>query len=824
MLTPASQAQDKLYSSNIFGRDNMQPVRSFRKRRAAFRAVSFAFCLAFNHPTSSTSAARILGEPSSQATTVPRYAAAVEMLERFITQEMVDKELPALSIALVDDQQIVWAKGFGFADSKNKIPATAETVYRVGSVSKLFTDIAIMQLVEQGKLDLDAPVTRYLPNFRPSNPFRKAITLKQLMSHRSGLVREPPVGNYFETTEPSLARTIASLNRTELIYEPESRTKYSNAAIAAVGYVLERTQREPFAKYLKRAVLDPLGLERSSFEPTPEITKDLAKAYMWTIDGRVFEAPTFELGMSPAGSMYTTVTDMGRFMSALFAGGRGAKGQMLRQSTIDEMWTPQFAPPGQRTGYGIGFGVRELEGRRTVGHGGAIYGFATTLKAMPDDKLGVVVVTTKDAANAVTNRVANYALTAMLAVRQGKPVPQPEITSPIDPQLARRIAGRYVNGPNSVDLIESAGKLSKFSSAGGEQLLLRSLGDALIVDDRLAYGEKILIRDNAIVIGNETFKRVEVPRPQPAPNRWRGLIGEYGWDHDILYIFEKDGKLWALIEWFEFDPLEQVSENVFKFPNRGLYDGERLIFTRDKSGRATQVEAASVVFKRRNVGPEEGAGQLRIKPLRPVSELLKEALAAQPPKDTGEFRKPELIELNRLDPTIKLEIRYATTNNFLGSVFYSEPRAFLQRPAAESLVRAHQKLKEKGYGLLIHDAYRPWYVTKVFWDATPENKKLFVADPSKGSRHNRGAAVDLTLYDLNTGKPVEMVGTYDETTDRSYPDYPGGTSLQRWRRDLLRVAMEAEDFIVYEAEWWHFDYKDWRSYPIGNLPFEKLVS
>ncbi|HYN80529.1 MAG TPA: serine hydrolase, partial [Gemmatimonadaceae bacterium] len=595
-------------------------------------------------------------------------------------------------------------------------------------------------------------------------------------------MREPPVGNYFETTEPSLARTIASLNETELVYAPETRTKYSNAAIATVGFVLERTEGQPFAKYLKHAVLDPLGLERSSFEPTPEITKDLAKAYMWTIDGRVFEAPTFELGISPAGSMYTTVTDMGRFMSALFAGGRGSKGQMLGASTIDEMWTPQFAPPGQKTGYGIGFGVRELEGRRTVGHGGAIYGFATTLKVMPDDKLGVVVVTTKDAANAVTNRVANFALTVMLAVRQGKPIPQPEITSPIDPELVRRIAGRYVNGPNGVDLIEGAGKLSKLSSAGGEQVRLRTLGDALIVDDKLAYGEKILVRDNAIVIGNEAFKRVEVPRPQPAPVRWRGLIGEYGWDHDILYIFEKDAKLWALIEWFEFDPLEQVSENVFKFPVRGLYDGERLIFTRDKTERATQVEAASVVFKRRHVGPEEGAGQLRIVPLRPVSELLKEALAAQPPKEAGEFRQPDLVELNRLDTTIKLEIRYATTNNFLGNIFYSEPRAFLQRPAAEALVRAHRKLKEQGYGLLIHDAYRPWYVTKVFWDATPEDKKLFVADPSKGSRHNRGAAVDLTLYDLNTGQPVEMVGTYDETTDRSYPEYPGGTSLQRWHR------------------------------------------
>jgi hypothetical protein len=147
----------------------------------------------------------------------------------------------------------------------------------------------------------------------------------------------------------------------------------------------------------------------------------------------------------------------------------------------------------------------------------------------------------------------------------------------------------------------------------------------------------------------------------------------------------------------------------------------------------------------------------------------------------------------------------------------------MQRPAAESVVRVNRKLKQSGYGLLVHDAYRPWYVTKVFWDATPDDKKKFVADPSKGSRHNRGCAVDISLYDLKTGKPVEMVSTYDETTDRAYPDYPGGTSLQRWHRDLLRAAMESEGFTVYEAEWWHFDYKDWQKYRIGTVAFDQIA-
>jgi D-alanyl-D-alanine dipeptidase len=100
--------------------------------------------------------------------------------------------------------------------------------------------------------------------------------------------------------------------------------------------------------------------------------------------------------------------------------------------------------------------------------------------------------------------------------------------------------------------------------------------------------------------------------------------------------------------------------------------------------------------------------------------------------------------------------------------------------------------------------------------------RMFVADPQKGSRHNRGCAVDLTLYDLKSGKPVETVSGYDEFSDRAYPNYWGGTSRQRWHREFLGRAMEDEGFTVYEAEWWHFDFKDWKSYRIGNQSFEEL--
>jgi serine beta-lactamase-like protein LACTB len=208
--------------------------------------------------------------------------------------------------------------------------------------------------------------------------------------------------------------------------------------------------------------------------------------------------------------------------------------------------------------------------------------------------------------------------------------------------------------------------------------------------------------------------------------------------------------------------------------------------------------------------------------VKPLAEIRAAALAAKPPVEKGEFLKPELVDLASIDG-VKFDIRYATDNNFLSTPFYTSAKAYMQKPAAEALARVQKTLKGEGYGLLVFDAYRPWQVTKMFRDATPEKFHGFVADPAKGSRHNRGCAVDLTLYDLKTGKPIEMVSGYDEFSDRAFPTYMGGTSRQRWHRDRLRAAMSAEGFTVYEEEWWHFDYKDWKKYPILNQTFEELI-
>ena len=306
--------------------------------------------------------------------------------------------------------------------------------------------------------------------------------------------------------------------------------------------------------------------------------------------------------------------------------------------------------------------------------------------------------------------------------------------------------------------------------------------------------------------------------PAAPATRMQGFLGEYGPDSAIRIVLERDGQLiLRRLQGLEVALRETRNDTFASADQPGL----RYDFARDASGRAAQVAVGSATLSRRALGPESGT-QLAVTPVRPMAELRAQALAATPPAEAGPFRASDLVELVRLDPTIKLEIRYATSNNLFGTPFYTQPRAFLQRPAAEALVRANAALRARGYGLLVHDGYRPWSVTKMFWEAAPLDKRIFVADPAQGSRHNRGAAVDLTLYDLATGAPVEMPSTYDETTDRAAADYPGGTSRQRWLRDLLRHAMEAERFTVNVNEWWHFDYADWRQYPIGNVAFEQL--
>lgn len=770
--------------------------------------------------TARTHVAGIPDEIDGQTPVAEGYEELVKALTRVIQFEVEAKDLPALSISLIDGDEIVWAAGFGFRDAARKQPATAHTVYRVGSISKLFTDLAVTQLVDRGELKLDAPVTEVLPDFTPQNPFEIPITLRQLMSHRSGLVRESPVGNYFDPDEPSLKATIASLNKTQLVYRPETRTKYSNAGIAVVGAALEKQSGKKFSQQMREAVIHPLNLKNSDFERTPAIEEKLATAWMWTYDGRRFEAPKFGLGTAPAGNLYSTVVDLGKFLIAVFRGGALEEGQLLKPETLQLMMSPQSTTNGEPAQYGIGFHLDKFQGERRIGHGGAVYGFSTQLSALPDRKLGVVAVSSLDGSNGIVSRLTDYALSLLLARRDQKTLPLYPVTGPLPAELAHELLGRYQHGNSTIEVTRDKNRV--FLRQGVFRFELRAHADGVVIDDPIANGPSFQrINSDSIMLGKDRYDRIDDDLPADIPPRWKGIIGEYGWDHNVLYILEDRGQLYALIEWFYYYPLTEINESEFAFPNYGLYHGEKLKFIRAADGTARSVVAADVTFQRRETGTRDGE-TFKIKPIKPIDQLREGALLAKPPSESGVYRDTELREVIQIEPSIKLDIRYATTNNFTGSVFYKQPRAFLQKPAVEAVQRAHKRLQNYGLGLLIHDAYRPWYVTKMFYEATPADLKHFVANPANGSRHNRGCAVDLTLFDLATGAPIPMVAGYDEFSPRSFPAYPGGTSRQRWHRALLRQVMEAEGFSVYEFEWWHFDFQDWRKYRIQNLEFDQI--
>ena len=310
---------------------------------------------------------------------------------------------------------------------------------------------------------------------------------------------------------------------------------------------------------------------------------------------------------------------------------------------------------------------------------------------------------------------------------------------------------------------------------------------------------------------------------------WKHLIGIYTHGKETVIIGERDRGLFWRFSANPKLPAAQVSEvritaeplGSFSLMRSGLNDLP-ISLHKESNENVTTVTVGSTTFIRSDASSDP-MHFYHVSPAQPVARLREKALKLSPPAEPGPFHKADLVDLATLDLAIHLDIRYATANNFLSTPVYTKAGAFMQRPAAEALLHVLHKLEPLRYGLLIHDAYRPWYVTKIFWDATPPEGKIFVADPQKGSKHNRGCAVDLTLYDLASGQAIEMPGLYDEMSPRSFPNFPGGTSLQRWHRDLLRRAMESEGFTVNEDEWWHFDYKDWKQYGILNVPFEKIA-
>lgn len=737
----------------------------------------------------------------------------------FLERQLREQVIPGACIAVLDvadGRERRWQEAFGTWRIAPAAPTAmpSDAVHRVASISKLVTATTAMVLVERGLLDLDVPVQKYLPEFTAQNPFATPVTLRHLLGHRAGVVREGPVGHYFDPSEPTLAATTASVSATALVNAPGTAFKYSNPGLGVVGEVIARVTGRPFEDVARELVLRPLGLRDSDFAPRPDLVARQATGAMWTYDGRTIPTPEFAFGYGPAANLRSTVGDLVTFAASWFP---AAQARVLQPASQEAMWQ---VPAGDSGGCGIGFFVEEIDGHRMVLHDGAVYGFASIVAALPDQGLAVAVCCTKDFANHITKKIAKVALRAALANRAGGKLPLAVHPRPLGHERARALAGHYRVGREWVELYARGDDLFYDPNIGVRTRMRRSDDGALVSDDTMSLGSRRLtFLDNGnLHDGTEEYVRDDA-MPAPPPAELLPLLGEYGWDHNVLVVYEDRGQLGVLIEWVVRDLPERIGPDRYRF-NPGMYTGDTLVFERDVAGKVAAAVVGGARFLRR---PDATPGGFRITPRAPIEALRAAAANAEPPRlapaSELEFLQGELVDLAPLEPGLRFDLVYATANNFLGTAVYPPgARAKLQRPAAEALVRVHRALAAHGYGLHVFDAYRPWSVTKVFFDATPDEQRHFVADPSKGSRHNRGCAVDLTLYDLKTGQPVEMPSGFDEFTPRAYPDYPGGTSQQRWHRELLRRAMEAEGFSIYEHEWWHFDFHLWQRYPIGNEP------
>lgn len=325
--------------------------------------------------------------------------AAERLFSAWAEAQIAYRGLPGIAIGVVQDQKLVWSRGFGFSDVQKRVPMTAQTRFRIASNSKLFTAIAIMQLREAGKLRLDDPVVKYLPWFKvkPAGPDDGPITIEQLLSHSSGLQREA-TDQWSSMNFPTTAQLQQLMPDRAAAFPPQTRWKYSNLAFAIAGLVVDRITGQHWSDYVQGHIFDPLGLAATSVDKRDPL---LATPYAVRRPDGTRRVLSFvdSHGMAAAAGVTSDVEDLAKFIEAQFR--RGPAGgvnilsaaswrEMLRVRSVDETW---------ESGSGLGFDVSRFKDRTYVGHGGGYPGNTTMTLAQIDDKVGVIVLTNTNDSN-----------------------------------------------------------------------------------------------------------------------------------------------------------------------------------------------------------------------------------------------------------------------------------------------------------------------------------------------------------------------------------------------------------------------------------------
>ncbi|MFY0584179.1 serine hydrolase domain-containing protein [Cystobacter fuscus] len=475
------------------------------------------------------------------------YAEVKTEVSRLIESGMEKGEVPGLSIALVDDQEVVWARGFGFADEAARRPATAETLYEIGSTSKVFTATAVMQQVERGRVALDRPIQELIPDFTLQSRFPESapITPRDLLTHHAG-IPEQYIGAF--TPEVLTLPERMELLREEHQTAPVGRLwAYSNTGLVVAGRAVEMASGMEFTAAMKQNLLGPLGMSQSSFRLEPHMVPNMSVGH-GSLAAR--DAPPHWLdGEGPAGSMRSSVLDMSRFIKMLLANGKAGETTILRPETLQEMWRQQNVgvPLDLDTRVGITWFLEDLpltngQSARVVHHGGATLFFRSMLALMPEHKLGVMVLTNTSADQELASVIAHEALARALKAKTGLEVAarprEPQVrpvTRPVEE--LRALEGLYATdlGPLKVavengDLVGNLGGL-RLVLAPHQQGLFKTefQGAPLWLSFDRIDGHDVVLRPPGAVpllLSGRQFLGERIT-PSALPESWKSRLGQY---------------------------------------------------------------------------------------------------------------------------------------------------------------------------------------------------------------------------------------------------------------------------------------------------------
>jgi D-alanyl-D-alanine carboxypeptidase len=399
--------------------------------------------------TASVLALSLTATPRTAAAQEPAgFGDALRLLDAWVTTTVAQRDQPGVSIGVVLGDRLVWAKGYGYADMGKKVPASPQTLYRIASITKTFTAVAILQLRDAGKLQLDDPLRRHLSwaRIRAHDPDASDVTIRELLTHSSGLQREVP-GTFWTT--PTFPPSAALREEIEETNSPGITWKYSNLGFALLGEVVSAVSGEPWDRYVQRHILDPLGMRSTRIMPRAD-EPNLALGYARPVPGEhPVNASTFGSleAVSAAGNLASNIEDLAKYMAFHLSESALGSGVILKGATSRDMHRPQWLLDDWQNAWGFGMRVRRVDGRVQVGHPGSVPGYRTQIEFVPTLRLGVIVLTNADDGNPAS--YVDYALQLL------NPIAARAVARPVVPLSvnAARYVGRYRSQDGSTTML-----------------------------------------------------------------------------------------------------------------------------------------------------------------------------------------------------------------------------------------------------------------------------------------------------------------------------------------------------------------------------------